>query len=88
MLQVCLMTDEKNISTFEQSLNKLESLVQKMESGNLSLEESLKAFEQGVKLTRKCQTALITAEQKVEKLLDSNGKIESQSFDQPLKERE
>ncbi|MDB2384339.1 exodeoxyribonuclease VII small subunit [Endozoicomonas sp.] len=80
------MANKKNAATFEHSLSELESLVQKMESGDLSLEDSLKAFERGVKLTRECQDALSTAEQKVQKLLEKNGRIESEPFDQPLKE--
>ena len=43
----------------------LETLVDKLEKGDLSLEDSLKNFEQGVKLTRECQQALQTAEQKI-----------------------
>ena len=47
---------------FEQAMQELESLVDKMESGELSLEDSLKHFEQGVKLTRQCQNSLKEAE--------------------------
>jgi exodeoxyribonuclease VII small subunit len=50
---------------FEKSLKQLESLVDKLEKGDLSLEDSLKNFEQGVKLTRECRQALQTAEQKI-----------------------
>jgi exodeoxyribonuclease VII small subunit len=48
---------------FEESLANLESLVEAMEAGDLSLEEALKAFEQGIRLTRECQQALEQAEQ-------------------------
>ena len=58
---------------FEQSLQKLEQLVEKMEAGDLSLEESLKTFEEGIKLTRECQQALLKAEQKVKLLIEENG---------------
>ena len=50
---------------FEKSLKQLETLVDKLEKGELSLEDSLKNFEQGVKLTRECRQALQTAEQKI-----------------------
>lgn len=53
---------------FEQSLKSLEEIVQKLEAGELSLEESLKAFEEGVKLARQCQMTLSDAELKVEKI--------------------
>lgn len=53
---------------FEKSLAELEGLVAKMEGGTLSLEESLAAFERGVKLTRDCQAALRTAEMRIKAL--------------------
>jgi exodeoxyribonuclease VII small subunit len=50
---------------FEASLKELESIVDSMERGGLSLEESLKLFSAGVVLTKKCQEAIKSAEQKV-----------------------
>ncbi len=50
---------------FEKSLKQLETLVDKLEKGDLSLEDSLKNFEDGVKLTRECRQALQKAEQKI-----------------------
>jgi len=63
------MSRKKAPFNFEQSLAELEGLVDAMEDGELSLEESLKAFEQGVRLTRECQQALAQAEQKVQILV-------------------
>jgi exodeoxyribonuclease VII small subunit len=54
---------------FERALSELEGLVQRLESGDLALEESLRLFERGVQLTRRCQSALAEAEQRVEKLV-------------------
>ncbi|MFT7243603.1 MAG: exodeoxyribonuclease VII small subunit [Candidatus Azotimanducaceae bacterium] len=65
---------------FESSLARLESLVEQMESGELSLDESLKLFEEGIKLTRECQQALADAEQKVNLLLEKNGVAETTEF--------
>ena len=65
--------------SFEEALQELEQLVSSMEEGELSLEDSMKAFEKGIKLTRECQTALQKAEQKVQILLNENG--ETQAFD-------
>ncbi|MAD28599.1 MAG: exodeoxyribonuclease VII small subunit [Woeseiaceae bacterium] len=62
---------EKNIN-LEQSLKDLESLVAELETGELPLEEAMKKFENGIKLTRACQTALKEAEQKVEILLNDS----------------
>ena len=58
---------------FEASLKKLEELVDQMEGGELSLEDSLKIFEEGIKLTRECQKALKEVEQKVSLLVEKNG---------------
>lgn len=66
---------------FEKALQELEQLVEKMESGNPGLEESLKYFERGVALTRSCQQALAQAEQKIQILLQQDGKEELQNFD-------
>ncbi len=60
------MTNTKKSIDFEEALDQLEELVEDMENGDLTLEESLKAFEQGIKLTRECQSALSQAEQKVQ----------------------
>lgn len=62
---------KKNIN-LEQSLKDLESLVAELETGELPLEEAMKKFENGIKLTRACQTALKEAEQKVEILLNDS----------------
>ena len=66
---------------FEASLDKLEKLVEKMEDGDLTLEESLKIFEEGVKLTRECQQALADAEQKVKLLIEESGEVTSTDFE-------
>ncbi len=65
---------------FEQSLAELEALVAKLEQGDVPLEDALETFERGVALTRQCQTALRTAQQKVEVLLARNGTEEIESF--------
>lgn len=53
----------------------LELLVTQLETGELSLEESLKAFENGIRLIRDCQSKLTQAEQKVSQLLEENGQL-------------
>ncbi len=74
------MTRKKSINLFEESLDELEKLVAQMEQGDLTLEESLKSFERGVKLTSTCQKALQEAEQKVQILLEKNGKQSLEPF--------
>src|SRR5690625_6333963 len=59
----------KQTLSIEDTLIQLETLVEKMEAGDLSLEESLNAFEQGIALTKQCQSALKAAENKVQSLI-------------------
>ncbi|MEY4719886.1 MAG: hypothetical protein RL563_2504 [Pseudomonadota bacterium] len=61
-------------------MEELEKLVEEMERGDLSLDESLKSFERGIKLTRTCQQALQEAEQKVQILLEKNGQQTLEPF--------
>jgi exodeoxyribonuclease VII small subunit len=62
-------TEKTDLGGLEKTLEELEALVTRLEAGDLPLEQALKEFERGVKLTRQCQTALQEAEQKVEILL-------------------
>lgn len=57
---------------FEKTLDKLGNIVNKMENGDLSLEQSLNLFEEGITLTRDCHAALKNAEQKVQILIEKN----------------
>jgi len=54
---------------FENALKRLEEIVQKLEGGDLSLDESLKLFEEGIELSRLCTKKLTEAEARVEKLI-------------------
>lgn len=74
------MPRKKPATFFEEAMDELEKLVETMEQGDISLEESLKAFERGVKLTRTCQQALQEAEQKVQILLEKNGQHTLEPF--------
>ncbi|KXU35736.1 exodeoxyribonuclease VII small subunit [Ventosimonas gracilis] len=78
------MPRKKNAQSFEQSLTELQALVERLEGGELSLEEALGAFEQGVKLTRDCQDALNQAEQKVKMLLEKDGELKEVPFNTDL----
>lgn len=59
---------------FEEALGRLETLVQTLERGDLSLDESLKAFEEGVKLSKNCLKLLDEAERRVEVLVGAGGR--------------
>lgn len=67
---------------FEKKLSRLEEIVQKMEKGDLTLDNSLKLFEEGIKLSRDCQSQLTVAEAQVKKLIaiDDSGKAITEPF--------
>ena len=69
-----------DLGGLEKSLEELETLVVRLEKGDLPLEQAIKEFEHGVKLTRQCQTALQEAEQKVEILLKKTTTAEPSPF--------
>lgn len=68
------------VADFESSLDALEQLVEKMEHGEMSLEESLAAYERGVGLYRRCQQALEQAELRVRLLSDPTDPASAESF--------
>ena len=71
--------------TFEKAMQKLEEIVKELETGELSLEDSLKKFEEGVKLTKYCSCMLDETEKKVALLLkDRDGNL----FESPFPEGE
>jgi exodeoxyribonuclease VII small subunit len=69
---------------FEKKLKRLEDIVEKMESGDLSLDDSMKLFEEGVKLSRDCQSQLTIAEERVKVLLSigPDGKPVTRNLDE------
>ncbi len=72
---------------FETALTRLEEIVSELESGELPLEQSLKLFEEGVKLARICNARLEQAERKVEILLkDKTGQVVRQPFEEEEEE--
>lgn len=67
---------------FEEAMRRLEDIVQSLESGDLSLEDSIKTFEEGMKLVGFCSEKLEEAEQKVTQLVkESEGKYRQEPFD-------
>ena len=67
---------------FEQNLAKLETVVESLEDEDLALEDALKQYEAGIKLTRDCQNALQKAEQKVKILMEKHGQTELLDFNE------
>ena len=67
---------------FEEAFKRLDAIVTKLESGDLSLEESMTLFEEGITLTETCKTRLEAAEQKIKLLLkDSDGNLTLEDID-------
>lgn len=74
------MSETKKSVDFEKQLEQLESLVTALEGGDLSLEDSMKSFEQGIKVARVCQQALKDAEQRVEILTRQGDELVSTHY--------
>ncbi|MDA8646471.1 exodeoxyribonuclease VII small subunit [Porticoccaceae bacterium] len=74
------MSETKKSVDFEKQLEQLESLVTALEGGDLSLEDSMKSFEQGIKVARECQQALKDAEQRVEILTRQGDELVSTHY--------
>jgi exodeoxyribonuclease VII small subunit len=67
--------------TFEKDLEGLEKIVEELEEGGLSLDDSLKKFEEGMRLAQRCDKALNSAEKKIELLTrNADGELETQPF--------
>jgi exodeoxyribonuclease VII small subunit len=75
-----------SVPNFEVSLQRLEEIVDELEKGNVPLEQALKLFEEGLKLSSSCRKELEEAEGKVEILLRQNGKLQPEPYE-PATER-
>lgn len=70
---------EKN-DTFENKINELEEIAKKLESGELNLDESMKEFEDGMKLSKECTKILDEAEKKIMVLVNDNGELKEEKY--------
>ena len=72
----------KEETTFEEMIDTLESIAKELESGKLTLDESVKKFETGMELSKKCSAILENAEKKITMLItDDQGEIQEENFD-------
>jgi exodeoxyribonuclease VII small subunit len=71
----------KEKSTFEDELKKLQKIVEELSSGRITLGESLKKYEEGVKIAQFCSQTLADAQRKVELLMKKDGKFSLEKFD-------
>ena len=75
--------DPEEAPSFEASLSRLEALVERLEQGDLALEDSLAAFEEGVQLARRCAALLGDAERRIDVLLREGGGFATRPLEQP-----
>lgn len=66
---------------FEESMKKLETIVTELENGNLNLDESVRKFEEGMKVAKQCNNILEDAEKKITILLEENGELKEEEFE-------
>lgn len=66
---------------FEKSLKRLEKIAQELEEGNLSLDEALKKYEEGIELSRNCSRMLKNAKARIEKLVKKEGALTTEEFE-------
>jgi len=74
------MSKAKKDLSFENKMKRLEEIVSQIEKSDVELEDSITLFEEGVELSKDCQSLLDTAEKKVKVLVSSGGKTEVQDF--------
>ena len=67
-------------ANFEENMNKLETIVADLEKGDLNLDDSVKKFEEGIKISKECNEMLEEAEKKITILLQEDDKIEEKDF--------
>lgn len=72
---------ETQSALFEEDLKKLQKIVEELSSGKITLGESLKKYEEGVKIAQSCSVTLAAAQRKVELLMKKDGKISLEKFD-------
>ncbi len=72
---------------FEEALKKLEKIVSDLEAGDMSLEDSLSKYEEGIRLSKLCSRQLEAAKSKVELLMKSGGKFDIKPFDEPSEDK-
>ena len=66
---------------FEEQIEELESIVEELEKGELSLEDSVFKFEQGIKISKDCNKMLEEAEKKITILVNQNGEMKEENFE-------
>ncbi len=71
---------KKEEINFEEAMKELETIANELENGNLTLDESMNKFEEGIKLSKQCNTMLEKAERKITMLINEDDKIKEENF--------
>lgn len=71
---------KENMDNFEDAMKELEKIAQELESGKLNLDESVKKFEDGIKLSKKCSDILDKAEKKITILINDGNELKEENF--------
>lgn len=71
---------KKEETSFEENLKNLETIIEELENGNLNLEDSVKKFEEGIKISKNCNELLENAEKKINILVNKNGDYKEENF--------
>ncbi len=74
------MAKKNEQNTFDQSLKKLEEVVKRLETGELTLEDSIELYQEGMELARQCHVKLEAAEQKVQQIVRENDQLRIEPF--------
>lgn len=74
------MEKKKEELNFEEAMKKLEEIANVLENGNLSLDESVNKFEEGMKLSKKCNDYLDQAEKKITMLINNGDEVQEENF--------
>lgn len=72
---------EKENNSFEEKIISLENIVTELEKGNLNLDDSMKKFEEGMKLSKECNNILEEAEKKITILIEQDGEMTEEKFE-------
>ena len=67
--------------SFEENMENLEKIVTELEKGNLNLDDSVKKFEEGIKISKECNEILEKAERKINILINQDGEMKEEKFD-------
>lgn len=68
-------------ASFEDKMKELEQIAQELENGDLNLDESMKRFEAGIKISKECTKILDEAEKRITILIEDNGKLEENKYE-------